>query len=133
MGWTWAFPSTRLHPKRPPPGASCPRKAASDPAPAGAFQPGPYLHSSSSPLVLFAPAGPFYHRLKADNIWGYSRRERWLTLTHVYVVFVSTRTHTWTFSQFRVKSGWSVIGSVHCLWQCSEVKIFPLVLFFICQ
>lgn len=120
-GQAQAFPSTRLHPK-----GLLLEQVVSERQQVTLLlqellQHGPYLLSSCSPLVLFAPAGPFYRRLKEDNIWAYSWREWWRTLTHV-CVFLCVHTescieiHTCTFSRSWAESNWIMIGSVHSCW-----------------
>lgn len=133
-GQAQAFPSTRLHPK-----GLLLEQVVSERQQVTLLlqellQQGPYLLSSRSPLVLFAPAEPFYCRLKADNIWAYSWREWWRTLTHVCVFLcVHTKsclkTPTCTFSRSWAESNWIMIGRALVCCQfgnfvCNQALVF---------
>lgn len=128
-GQAQAFPSTRLHPKGLLLEQVVSKRQRVTLLLQELLQLGPYLHSSHSPLVLFAPAEPFYRRLKADNIWAYSWRERWHTLTHDCVFLCAhtkscLETPTYTFSRSWVEFNWVMIGRVLSYWWCVYACVY---------
>lgn len=92
-GQAQAFPSTRLHPKGLLPEQVVTERQQVTLLLQELLQQGPYLHSSRSPLVLFAPAEPFYRMIKGGQHLGLFMKQT-VTRTHTRLcVFVHTQSH----------------------------------------